>query len=92
MQSVQSSVKALIAGQCLSEKTAGAIAKLFVGKTPDPSYKPTVWLSPAQQANQIVTLEALQEEVKIFIDRFTEDTLKALEKQLEAENKAEPNN
>lgn len=87
MQSVQSNIKALIAGQCLTEKTAGAIAKLFVGKTPDPAYKATVWLSPAQQANQIVTLEALQEEIKVSVDRLTEDTLKAIQGQLEAENK-----
>lgn len=79
MQSVQSNIKALIAGECLTAKTAGAIAKLFVGKIPDPLYKATVWLSPAQQANQIVTLEALQEEAQ----KLTED----IQSQLEAENK-----
>lgn len=87
MQSVQFNIKALVAGQCLTEKTAGAIAKLFVGKTPDPQYKATIWISPAEQNNQIVTLEDLQEEMQKQIDQLTKDALKAIEKQLEAENK-----
>lgn len=86
MQSVQSNVKALVAGECLTAKTAGLIAKLFVGKTPDPLYKATVWLTPAEQANQIVTLEALQEEAR----KLTADTLKAIESMSEVETKTEP--
>ena len=76
MQSVQSNIKALIAGDCLTEKTAGVIAKLFIGKIPDPNWPETVWLSPAKAAGQLVTLEALQAEVKEQADKLLEELQK----------------
>lgn len=78
MPSVMSNIKALIAGQCLTEKTALALGKLFVGKIPDPNYCATVLSTEVKLAgwDNLTELEInnyLETLVPVVIDEPTQE-------------------